>query len=72
MMPPVEVYARFYDYEGTIPALDSFQRYVTRYGIPMAVYAGKHTAYQAPAKPTGEEQLAGVEAASSLVECCAS
>lgn len=53
------VYARFYAYEGTIPAMDSFQRYMTRYGIPLAVYADKHTTYQSPAQPTGEEQLAG-------------
>ena len=55
------VCARFYAYEGTIPAMDSFQRYVTRYGIPLAVYADKHTTYQSPAQPTVEEQLAGAE-----------
>jgi len=53
------VYARFYEYEGTIPAMDSFTRYVTRYGIPLAVYADQHTTYQSPAEPTVEEQLAG-------------
>ena len=55
------VLARFYEYEGTIPAMDSFRRYVTRYGIPLAVYADRHTTYQSPAKPTVEEQLAGRE-----------
>ena len=55
------VYAWFYDYEGTIPAMDSFQRYVMRYGIPLAVYADRHTTYQSPATPTVEEQLAGAE-----------
>ena len=55
------VLARFYEYEGTIPAMDSFQRYVTRYGIPLAVYADRHTTYQSSAKPTVEEQLAGRE-----------
>ena len=55
------VYARFYDYEGTIPAMESFQRYVMRHGIPLAVYADKHTTYQSPTKPTVEEQLAGTE-----------
>ena len=40
------VYAQFYDYEGTISAMDRFQRYVTRYGIPLAVYADRHTTYQ--------------------------
>jgi hypothetical protein len=55
------VYARFYDHEGTIPAMDSFQRYVRRYGIPLAVYADKHTTYRSPAEPTVEEQLAGTK-----------
>jgi hypothetical protein len=54
------VYARFYEYEGTIPAMDSFQRYVRRYGIPLALYADKHTTYQSPAPPTVADQLAGV------------
>ncbi len=60
------VYARFYDYEGTMPALDSFQRYVKQYGIPLAVYADKHTTYRSPAEPTVEEQLAGVAPASQF------
>jgi transposase-like protein len=54
------VFARFYAYEGTISAMDSFTRYVTRHGIPLAIYADKHTTYQSPAPPTVEEQLAGV------------
>jgi hypothetical protein len=54
------VYARFYAYEGTIPAMDSCTRYVQQYGIPLAIYADKHTTYQSPAPPTVDEQLAGV------------
>ncbi len=61
-----QVYARFYDYEGTIPALDSFQRYVRQYGIPLAVYADRHTTYQSPAQPTVAEQLAGAEPTSQF------
>ena len=53
------VHARFYDYEGTIPAMDSFQRYIRQHGLPLAVYADKHTTYQSSAQPTVEEQLAG-------------
>jgi hypothetical protein len=60
------VCARFYAYEGTIPAMDSIARYVTQYGIPLAVYADKHTTYQSPAQPTVEEQLAGVEPTSQF------
>lgn len=55
------VFARFYEYEGTIPAMDSFQRYIRQHGLPLAVYADKHSTYQSPATPTVEEQLAGVE-----------
>ncbi|TKB60288.1 MAG: helix-turn-helix domain-containing protein, partial [Nitrospira sp.] len=36
------VYARFYAYEGTIPAMDSFMRYGQQYGIPLALYTDKH------------------------------
>ncbi len=53
------VWARFYEYEGTVPALESFGRYVRRYGLPLAVYTDKHTTYKSPAEPTVEEQLAG-------------
>jgi transposase-like protein len=60
------VVARFYEYEGTIPALDSFQRYVKQQGIPLAVYADKHTTYRSPAEPTIAEQLAGVEPTSQF------
>jgi transposase len=41
-----KVYGRFYDYEGTIPAMDSFKRYITTYGLPMSVYLDKHTTYK--------------------------
>src|SRR5437899_2962410 len=47
-------------------AMDSFGRYVKRYGIPLAVYADKHTTYQSPAQPTVEEQLAGGEPTSQF------
>jgi transposase len=39
-------YGRFYDYEGTIPALDSFKRYVLKYGIPTSVYLDRHSTYK--------------------------
>lgn len=55
------VFARFYEYEGTIPAMDSFQCYIRQQGIPLAVYADKHTTYRSPAEPTVEEQLAGTK-----------
>lgn len=53
------VVARFYEYEGTVPAMDSLGRSVKPYGIPLAVYADKHTTYKSPAQPTVDEQWAG-------------
>ena len=52
-----EAYARFYDYEGTFPAMDSFRRYIEKYGIPQSVYADKHSTYRSQAKQTIEEEL---------------
>jgi len=52
-------YGRFYGYEGTVPALDSFRRYIEGHGIPQSVYLDKHTTYKSPGEPTVEEQLAG-------------
>jgi hypothetical protein len=57
-----EVHARFYLYEGTIPALDSFKRYVQKYGIPQSVYFDKHTTYKSPKKPSIEDELLNREA----------
>jgi transposase len=55
------VEARFYDPEGTIPALDSFRRWVKRYGLPCSVYLDKHTTYRSIRTPSVEEQLEGRE-----------
>lgn len=53
------VYGRFYKYEGTIPAMDSFKRYIRKYGIPMSVYMDKHTTYKSPAEPSIEDEING-------------
>lgn len=39
-------YGRFYEYEGTIPAMDSFKRYCLKYGIPASVYLDCNSAYK--------------------------
>jgi hypothetical protein len=54
-------FGRFYEYEGTLPAMDSFRRYIQRSGIPLKVYLDKHTTYKSNGKPTLEEELAGIE-----------
>ena len=53
------VFCRFYDYEGTMPAMDSFKRYVRRYGLPQSVYMDKHTTYKSTRRLTVEEELRG-------------
>ena len=53
------VFARFYDYEGTLPALDSFARYARRYGLPQSVYVDRHTTYRALGRRTVADELAG-------------
>jgi len=52
-----KVLGRFYGYEGTIPAMDSFQGYVKKYGLPMAVYLDQHTTYKSSAKPSIQDEL---------------
>jgi len=39
-------YGKFYDYEGTLPALGSLKEYIQRYGIPKTIYLDKHSTYK--------------------------
>jgi hypothetical protein len=55
------VYCRFYEYEGTMPAMDSFMRYIRKYGLPQSIYLDKHTTYKSTGKATMEEELNGEE-----------
>jgi len=54
-------YCRFYEYEGTIPAMDSFWRYIAKYGLPLKIYLDKHTTYKSSGKATLEQELNGEE-----------
>ncbi|HUL29431.1 MAG TPA: ISNCY family transposase [Thermodesulfobacteriota bacterium] len=56
-----DVFGRFYDHEGTMPAMDSFKRYIRKRGLPLRVYLDKHSTYKSTAKATIEEQLEGME-----------
>jgi transposase len=60
------VFGRFYGYEGTLPAMDSFKRYAKKYGLPMAVYLDKHRTYKSPSNPTIEDELNGTEPVSEF------
>lgn len=55
------IFARFYEYEGTIPAMDSFKQYTEKYGLPMSIYLDKHTTYKSTGKPTIEDELNNTE-----------
>jgi transposase len=54
-------YARFYDHEGTMPALDSLRRYIRYYGIPCTLYLDRHTTYKSKKELTVEQQLLGLK-----------
>ena len=59
-------FGRFHAYEGTIPAMDSFKRYIKKHGIPLSIYLDKHTTYKSTKKQTIEEELANQEALSQF------
>jgi len=59
-------FGRFYEYEGTLPAMDSFKRYIIKNGIPLSVYLDRHSTYKLTRKPTIEEELANQEALSQF------
>ena len=55
------VYARFYEYEGTLPAMDGFKRYIRLYGLPQSIYLDRHSTYKTTAKQTIEEELGDIQ-----------
>jgi len=63
-----EVFARLYAYEGTVPGLESFQGYATRYGLPQALYTDHHSTYRGKGAPTVADELAGRERPQSQFE----
>lgn len=54
-------FARFYPYEGTLPAMDSFKRYIKKYGMPASIYLDKHPTYKSTRKQTIEDELNNTE-----------
>ena len=59
-------FGRFHEFEGTIPAMDSFKRYIKKHGIPLSVYLDKHSTYKSTKKLSVEEELANEEALSNF------
>lgn len=60
------VYSRFCEYEGTMPAMDSFKRYISKYGLPISVYLDRHPTYKGSKKPTIEDELLNKQALSQF------
>jgi hypothetical protein len=54
-----DVFGRFYGYEGTLPAMDSFKRYIKKNGLPLCVYLDQYKTYKSTAKPSIEDELSG-------------
>jgi len=47
---------KFHDYEGTIPAMDSFRSYAKKYGLPQSVYLDQHSTYKITNQAKEEER----------------
>lgn len=62
------VFGRFYDYEGTMPAMESFKLYSEKYGLPQSIYVDKHSTYKSSKRLTVEEELEGMEESMSQFE----
>lgn len=65
-----DVFARFYWYEGTFPAMDGLWRYIQKYGIPQSVYLDKHSTYKSPAKPSIEDELEDTQPMTQFGRAC--
>ncbi len=60
------IFGHFYEYEGTMPAMDSFKRYITKYGIPQSIYLDKHSTYKSTKKLTLWDELNNQKAQSQF------
>jgi transposase len=63
-------FGRFYSYEGTFPAMDSFKRYVVKYGMPISIYLDKHPTYKSTKKQTIKDELNNVTPLSQFGRAC--
>jgi hypothetical protein len=63
-------FGRFYSYEGTLPAMDSFKRYIKKFGMPVSIYLDKHPTYKSTGKQTVENELNNVTPLSQFERAC--
>lgn len=60
-------FGRFYPYEGTLPAMASFKRYIKKYGVPLSLYLDKHSTYKVNRKRSIEDELNNADPLSQFV-----
>jgi transposase len=65
-----KVYGCFYEYEGTIPAIDSLEKYIRRNGIPMSVYVDQHSTYKTQDRDKWRAISFGKECLSQFERTC--
>ena len=65
-MPRVKCFAWFSEGETTIAAMEAFQGYVQRYGLPRALYVDRDSIYRCERESTIAEKLAGKEPATQF------
>ncbi|MDO9464065.1 MAG: ISNCY family transposase [bacterium] len=65
-----KTFGKFYDHEGTMPAMDSFKKYIEKNGIPNSIYLDKHTTYKSNGKPTKEDELNNRKPLSQFERAC--
>ena len=41
-----QFFGEFFDYEGTVPAMESLKSYIHRHGIPRSIYLDRHNTYK--------------------------
>ena len=63
-------FGRFYDYEGVYPAMDTLERYIRLYGVPVSLYLDKHSTYKTTRQPSVDELLRGQSAATQFERAC--
>jgi len=44
-----------------MPAMDSFKRYIKRYGIPQSIYLDKHSTYKSTKNSALEDELNNIK-----------
>lgn len=54
-------YARFFEQETTQAAMETFGRYVRRYGLPRSLYVDRDSIYRPGREETVEDRLSGME-----------